>query len=108
MVIGNKKYLCTLDYAMDLIRGKWKAVIICHLNDSTCRFLEMQRKLPGVSQKILAEKLGELVDDLLVEKNVLSHTPPKVEYKLTEQGLELFQILNSLQKWSDRYIEERY
>ena len=108
MNIGNKNYLCTLDYAMELIKGKWKAVIICHLNDSSCRFLELQRKLPGVSHKILSEKLNELVDDQLIIKTVHSHTPPNVEYKLSEHGLELFKIIDLLQTWADKYIENRF
>lgn len=108
LTIKDKKYLCTLDYAMELIKGKWKAVIICHLNDSSYRFLELQRKLPGVSQKILSEKLNELVEDKLIIKIIHSHTPPKVEYKLSEQGLSLFPIIDSLQKWSDNYVSKRY
>ncbi len=108
MKIGDKNYLCTLDYAIELIKGKWKALIICHLNDSSCRFLELQKRLPGISQKVLAEKLGELVSDKLLLKNVLSHTPPNVQYKLSEEGFKLLQIIKLLESWSKEYISKRF
>lgn len=106
MEIGNKRYICSLDYAMEIIKGKWKAVIICHLNDSSSRFLELQRRLSGVSQKVLTEKLNQMIEDRIIEKVVYPEMPPRVEYKLTEQGKKLFKILNTLQIWADEYIEE--
>lgn len=90
---------------MEIIKGKWKAVIICHLNDSSSRFLELQRRLPGVSQKVLTEKLNQLIDDDIIEKIIYPEMPPKVEYRLTDQGKRLFVILNSLQLWADEYIK---
>jgi len=102
--IDGKNYLCSLDYGMELIKGKWKAVIICHLNDKSSRFLELQRRLPGVSQKVLTEKLNELVNDNLIEKIVYNQMPPKVEYKLTKSGIELYKILDTLQKWTENYL----
>lgn len=105
MNYDDKKFVCTLDFAMEMIKGKWKVVIICHLNDSKGRFLELQRKLPGVSHKVLTEKLNELIEDRLVEKKVYQEMPPKVEYKLTKSGIELHKVLDSLQNWSDNYIK---
>lgn len=107
-LINNKRYLCSLDYGMDLIRGKWKAVILCHLHDQPTRFLELQRLLKEVSQKVLTEKLKELEQDKLIEKIVFPEIPPRVEYKLTDDGLELFKVLNQLQNWSDQYIKNRF
>lgn len=104
--INNKTYICSLDYAMEIIKGKWKAVIICHLNDSSTRFLELQRRLPGISQKVLTEKLNQMIEDSIIKKIVFPEMPPKVEYQLTDQGKKLFKILNSLQLWADEYIEE--
>lgn len=106
MQINNKTYICSLDYAMEIIKGKWKAVIICHLNDSSTRFLELQRRLPGISQKVLTEKLNQMIEDSIIKKIVFPEMPPKVEYQLTDQGKKLFKILNSLQLWADDYIEE--
>jgi DNA-binding HxlR family transcriptional regulator len=104
LTIGQQTYLCSLDYAVSLFKGKWKAVIICHLNDRTYRFLELQRALPGISEKILSEKLRELESDRLVERLSYPEVPPRVEYRLTPLGLQLFAILADLQHWSDAYI----
>ncbi|HBI92378.1 MAG TPA: transcriptional regulator, partial [Terrisporobacter glycolicus] len=72
----GKKYVCKLDWAFELIRGKWKAVILCHLLDGTKRFLELQRITSGVSHKVLNEKLKELEDDGLLLKKVYNELPP--------------------------------
>lgn len=100
----NKKYVCLLDLAMDFIRGKWKAVLICHLHKGEKRFLELQRITHGVSQKVLSEKLKELEEDELVKKIVYPEVPPRVEYILTEKGNELAKILEHLEDWSKKHF----
>jgi DNA-binding HxlR family transcriptional regulator len=107
LTINNQNYICSLDYAVSLIKGKWKAVIICHLNDQSYRFLELQRKLPGISEKVLTEKLRELENDALVERTSYPEIPPHVEYRLTLLGFQLFTVLNSLQIWGDKYIVDQ-
>ncbi|WP_371375022.1 winged helix-turn-helix transcriptional regulator [Sporomusa aerivorans] len=107
LTIDNEKYICSLDYAVSLIKGKWKAVIICHLNDHTYRFSELQRKLQGISEKVLTEKLRELEEAALVERLSYPEIPPRVEYRLTPFGFRLFTVLYSLQHWSDEYISIR-
>lgn len=79
IIKDGKKYVCKLDLAFEVIRGKWKAVILCHLLDGTKRFLELQRITHGVSHKVLNEKLKELEDDGLIHKKVYTELPPKVE-----------------------------
>ncbi|SDF64092.1 winged helix-turn-helix transcriptional regulator [Sporolituus thermophilus] len=106
LVINNQNYICSLDYAVSLIKGKWKAVIICHLNDQSYRFLELQRKLPGISEKVLTEKLRELENDGLVERVSYPEIPPRVEYRLTPLGLSLFKVLDALQIWGEDYIAQ--
>ncbi len=107
LTINHQTYICSLDYAVSLIKGKWKAVIICHLNDQSYRFLELQRKLPGISEKVLTEKLRELENDALVERVSYPEIPPRVEYRLTSLGLTLFAVLNDLQLWGENYIATR-
>lgn len=101
----NKNYVCLLDLAMELIRGKWKAVILCHLNKGEKRFLELQRITCGISHKVLTEKLKELEDDNLIKKIVYDENPPRVEYFLTEKGKELAHILEYLEEWSKKYFD---
>ena len=101
---NGKKYVCNIDLGMDLIKGKWKAVILCHLNDGPKRFLELQRITCGVSQKVLNEKLQELERDGLIKKIVYAEVPPKVEFILTEIGKELFPALAMIQVWSLKHF----
>ncbi len=100
---NNKKYVCLLDLAMDFIRGKWKAVILCHLLNEPKRFLELQRITNGVSHKVLTEKLKELEEDNLIQKIVYDENPPKVEYKLTPMGKDLSIAIKEIEKWSLKY-----
>lgn len=101
---NGKKYVCNIDLGMELIRGKWKAVILCHLNDGPKRFLELQRITCGVSQKVLNEKLQELQRDGLIKKIIYPEVPPKVEFLLTEIGKDLFPALEMIQNWSLKYF----
>lgn len=100
---NGKKYVCFLDFAMDLIRGKWKAVLLCHLYDEPKRFLELQRITNGISQKVLNEKLKELENDGLIDKVIYAEIPPKVEYYLTNKGKDLTEIIKELENWSIKY-----
>ena len=59
----DKSYICSLDLGFELIRGKWKAVILCHLADGPKRFLELQRITKGISQKVLNEALRQLEEE---------------------------------------------
>lgn len=101
---NDKKYVCYLDLGIDLIRGKWKAVILCHLNEGPKRFLELQRITCGISQKVLNEKLTELENDGLIFKTIFPEVPPKVEFALTEMGREINPALEIIQKWSLKHF----
>lgn len=97
---NGKNFVCYLDLAFELIRGKWKAVILCNLNEGPKRYLELQRFTGNISPKVLTEKLNELELDGLIEKKVFSEIPPRVEYFLTERGKKLFPGLDMIQQWA--------
>lgn len=59
----DKSYVCALDLGFNLIRGKWKAVILCHLDEGPKRFLELQRITHGVTQKVLTESLQQMEEE---------------------------------------------
>ena len=101
---NGKEYVCNIDLGMELIRGKWKVVILCHLNDGTKRFLELKRITCGVSQKVINEKLRELERDGLIKKIVYAEVPPKVEFLLTNIGKALFHAIDMIQDWSIKYF----
>ena len=98
----DKTFVCALDLGFDLIKGKWKAVILCHLNEGPKRFLELQRITHGVSQKILSERLRDLEKDGLIQRTAYPELPLKVEYILTTKGKELAPALDLIEKWSTK------
>ncbi len=88
---------------VDLIGGKWKTVALYHLLGQPKRFSELQRSLPGVTQRMLTLQLRELEADGLVHREVYPQVPPKVEYSLTEQGRTLEPILRAMLHWGEGY-----
>jgi DNA-binding HxlR family transcriptional regulator len=99
----EKNYLCLLDFGMDFVRGKWKSLILCNLYNEPARFLELQRLLSGVSQKVLTDNLKALEDAELITKTVHPEIPPRVEYSLTPMGIDFTKALRTIEEWSAKY-----
>lgn len=102
----DKTYICALDLGFEQIRGKWKAVILCHLGEGPKRFLALQRMTGGISQKVLNESLREMEEEGLIRKKVYPETPPRVEYSLTAKGQELVPALKSIESWAKKNYPE--
>ncbi|MFD4125170.1 winged helix-turn-helix transcriptional regulator [Streptomyces globisporus] len=97
-------FVCGIDAAMDVIGGKWKVLILWALNEKTCRFGELRRAVPGVTEKVLSSHLKELEDDGIVHREVYAEVPPRVEYSLTPLGLSLNAALEPLGAWGRDHI----
>lgn len=92
-----------VEQALALISGRWKLVILFHLfGGQVQRFSDLERLIPDVSQKMLAQQLRKLEADGLVERLVYPTVPPKVEYRLSEWGQSLCPALDSLLGWTER------
>jgi DNA-binding HxlR family transcriptional regulator len=95
-----KKYnSCPLHYTMNLIGTKWKPLVLFHLLDGPLRSGILQKKVQGISNKMFTQTIRELEKDGLVARKIFPVVPPKVEYKLTDRGNSLENILRSLDKW---------
>lgn len=91
---------CGLDAAMEVIGGKWKVMILWALGVRPhCRFGELRRLVPGVTEKVLTSHLRELEADGVVCRVVHDEVPPRVEYSLTERGVALNRALEPLSAW---------
>lgn len=101
----KKNYFCQLDLGLEFIKGKWKALIICHLRNEPIRFLELQRRIEGITQKILTEQLKALEEKGIILRVVYPEVSPRVEYELTEKGRELLPILDSIEEWAEKYLD---
>ena len=87
-------------YTLSLISGKYKPVILyCLMEYEPVRFNEMQRYLKRVTDKTLSQNLKELEADGLISRTVYPQIPPKVEYRLTERGHSLMEVLDKLCDW---------
>jgi len=97
---NEKQYHCPVEVSMDLLSGKWKCLMLWHLNDGTKRYKELERIVPGVSQKMLTQQLKELEKDGLITRTVYPEVPPRVEYSLTRLGQSAFPILDMMHSWA--------
>ncbi|WP_042478928.1 winged helix-turn-helix transcriptional regulator [Bacillus ndiopicus] len=102
----QKVYNIAVEATLEVIGGKWKPVILCHLNHhGKIRTNEFRRLIPGISQKMLTSQLRELEQDGLIDRKVFNQVPPKVEYSLTSYGQGMEPILSMLCSWGEKHIE---
>ncbi len=97
---------CPATYTLSVIGGKWKPLILYHLQGRTRRNGELLRLIPGITQKVLTRQLRELEDDGIVARKVYPVVPPHVEYSLTEQGTTLKPILDAMVAWGQQQLEQ--
>lgn len=102
-----KQYNLGIEATLEIIGGKWKALIICLLMSGVKRTGELQRSIDGISQKVLIQQLRELERDGLVRRHVYQQMPPKVEYSLTEYGLTANNIVDVMCAWGRENIALR-
>lgn len=89
-----------LEIAFRLLDGRWKLVILFQLFGRTVRrFSELERAVPGISQKVLTQQLRQLEAEGLVQRTVYAEVPPRVEYRLTDWGERLCPALDALLGW---------
>jgi len=98
---------CHVNKALNIIGGKWKLIILWHLAQSTLRFNELEKRIDGITQKMLAQSLRELEKDGLISRKVYPVVPPKVEYTITAHGLSLREVLKELDNWGEKHQQER-
>lgn len=95
---------CPVEATLDVIGGKWKVVILFWLKDRTLRFGELRRKIPGVSERVLAQQLRELEADGVVRREVFPVVPPRVEYSLTDYGRTLRPLTELMCAWGKEHL----
>jgi DNA-binding HxlR family transcriptional regulator len=109
--LGGKTYDCAagcpVEAALDLIDGKWKAVILYHLLNDTIRFNELRRRLSRITQRMLTRQLRELEANGLIHRKIYAEVPPRVEYSLTALGRSLEPVVRMLWTWGNDYLAGR-
>lgn len=95
---------CPTQQILDVIANKWTVVVIYCLAYRPRRYNEIQRRIEGISQKVLTQTLRRLERHGLVERRVLSEQPANVEYSLTDLGEGLLEPLLEIANWSRQYF----
>lgn len=103
------EHLCLrYQYAVGLLSKRWTSLIVKVLLDGPARFNELAEKLQVVGDRVLAERLKELETEDIITRHVFPTSPVRVEYRLTEKGLDLAPVVASVEDWSHRWLPENF
>ena len=89
--------------AIELIGRRWTGAILCSLIEGPRRFGELGKVVPGLSDRLLSQRLRELEEEGLVQRDVEAGTPVRVTYSLTETGEALGPAINELKSWAKQW-----
>ena len=98
---------CPVATTLELIGGKYKALILWHLSDGKLRFNELHKLIQNATPKMLTQQLRELESQKLIHREVYPVIPPKVEYSLTDLGRSLLPILVAMRDWGADYMKTK-
>jgi|GEM_PF-83768 len=104
--IESQKDMCSICITQKLTRGKWTLLILWLLKNGEKRFSQIQKEIPQIKQGPLTLQLKELVNVGLVERKAYNEIPPKVEYSLTEKGIEFLSVMNAMDAWGKGYFKD--
>jgi DNA-binding HxlR family transcriptional regulator len=100
----NSPGKCPTEHTVKVIGGSWKIPMVYYLFDKTRRYSEFQRRLQGISPRMLSKQLRELERDGIIQRTVYAQVPPKVEYALTPLGRSLIPIVQALYTWGEDHM----
>jgi DNA-binding HxlR family transcriptional regulator len=90
--------------ASELIGRRWTGAIIYVLLKACCRFATLRSAIPGITDRMLSERLQELEEEGVVARTVVPETPVRVEYALTKKGRELAAAVDAIAGWAEHWI----
>ena len=103
----DTKENCPVEATLELIGGKYKALILWQLSNGQMRFSELKKAIHNATPKMLTQQLRELEADKLLHREVFPVIPPKVEYSLTELGRSLMPVLVAMRDWGANYLRSK-
>lgn len=98
---------CPVGATLDLIGGKYKALILWHLAENKLRFSQLNKLIPSATAKMLTQQLREMESQNLIRRKVYPVVPPKVEYSLTDLGRSLMPVLIAMRDWGSEYLHSQ-
>lgn len=103
----QKTDCCPVAATLDLIGGKYKALILWNLSGNTLRFSQLKSVIHGATPKMLTQQLRELEGSKLIHREVFPVIPPRVEYSLTDLGRSLLPVLVAMRDWGAEYLRSK-
>lgn len=91
---------CPLRQMFDLVADRWTATVLFVLSGGVQRYSDLQKRIPGVTKKMLTQTLRSLERRGLIEGTVYPVVPPRTEYRLTDLGLLFLDPINELASWA--------
>ena len=106
--LNGKNYPCPISVTMDLVGGKWKAVILYYLKDEPKRYNELCKEMPCITEMTLSLQLKKLEKDGLISKKVYGKKPPlKAVYSLTNFGKTFIPVLELITEWGNQAVSKK-
>src|SRR5680860_321707 len=90
--------------AVELIGRRWSGAILRVIYDGETRFSEIAHAVPGLSDRLLSERLKELEQEGVLVRNVYPETPVRIEYCLTDKGHDLGEVMDSIGDWAQKWL----
>jgi DNA-binding HxlR family transcriptional regulator len=103
----NGAYCPKFQAAVELIGRRWTGAVVRTLLGGSVRFADILHQIPGLSDRLLSERLRELESEGIVSRTVYPEIPVRIEYRLTDKGRELQQIIEAVDNWAGRWPPEQ-
>lgn len=104
----DKIEICPLRHVMDIVGGKWKMPILCVLAmGGTVRYGQVRKKIPSITNMMLAQSLKELEEHGLVHREQYNEVPPRVEYSLTGEGERIMPVIRAIGAWGRENLKHQ-
>jgi len=106
--VSCNNYRCEVEVFLEIVSGKWVSLILWELGHrGVLRFNELQKAIPGVTQKMLTQQLRFLEKNGIVIRTVYPEVPPVVEYTMTEMGKKIIPVFEMMDLWGKEYVDKR-
>ena len=98
---------CPLEFGLEIFGGKWDSRIICVLAArKTLRYSQLRKEMMNITDAVLAASLKKLIANDIIRRGQYNEIPPRVEYSLTDKGLSVVPILQSICHWAGAFYKD--
>jgi len=101
----QQQFNCPVEATLSLIGGKYKPLILWHLVDCPLHYMELQRRIPSATPKMLSQQLRDLEDCGMIHREVIPEKPPKTVYSLTAFGESIIPVIDAMCRWGTSYMD---